>query len=68
MLVTVTRVSGREALAAFGAAAVEHGAAASGGHASTEAVGALALQDAGLEGSFHDGISSVDGGQTGATC
>ena len=47
-------LSGGEDLAALCAATVEDLAAALGGHAGAETVGALALQYAGLECSFHD--------------
>jgi len=47
------RLSGRQPLAALGAAAREHFLAAFGGHARAEAVAAFADQFAGLIGSFH---------------
>ncbi len=46
--------SGRQALAALGAATLDHEAATLGGHAGAEAVGAFALELARLEGAFHD--------------
>lgn len=42
-----------QTLAAFGAATRQNGAAVLGGHASTETVGASALDGAGLESAFH---------------
>ena len=48
--------SGRQALAAFRTTAAEYQAAVLGGHAGAEAVGALALQDAGLKCSLHDSV------------
>src|SRR6476661_3807043 len=42
-----------QTLAAFGAAGVDHGTAAFGGHANAEAVRALATDDGGLVGTFH---------------
>ena len=43
----------REALTPFVATAVDDGAATAGGHAGTEAVGACALDAAGLECTLH---------------
>jgi hypothetical protein len=45
---------GAETLATLGAAGIEHLPASVGLHASAETVRALALQNAGLEGSLHD--------------
>jgi hypothetical protein len=45
--------SGGQALAPAGSATGEYGASALGGHAGTEAVGSLALQDAWLKRSLH---------------
>jgi len=53
------RRSGRKNLAAPGATAIEDLAAAAGSHAGPKAVGALALDHAGLECSLHDGIPPV---------
>src|SRR6059058_4328789 len=47
--------SGGQALAALGAASVDHGAAASGLHADQEAVGACAAHFGRLVGAFHVG-------------
>ena len=44
-----------KALAAFGAPGVDDGSTIFSGHTSTETVGALAMQIAGLIGSFHSG-------------
>ncbi len=49
--------SGREPLAATGAAAANHGAAATGGHAGAETMTALADEPRGLKGAFHRSIS-----------
>ncbi len=46
--------SGRQASASLGPAGIDHLAATLGGHACAEAVGAGALQVAGLECAFHD--------------
>lgn len=46
-----------QALAALGAAAVDQLAAVFCGHAGAKTMGALALEYAGLESSFHDGVS-----------
>jgi hypothetical protein len=46
--------SGRQALAAAGAAAGKHIAAANGGHASAETMAALADKLGGLKGALHD--------------
>ena len=47
------KLHGLSVNATAGATAREYGPAALGGHAGAETVGALALQDAGLERSFH---------------
>ena len=47
------RKSDRQALAAFGAAGVDHSAAAAGSHAHEETVGAGALDLGRLVGAFH---------------
>lgn len=44
-----------KALAAFGTPGVDDGSTVFGGHARAETVGALAMQIAGLIGSFHSG-------------
>lgn len=49
----VPAISDGQTLAAFGTAARQNGAAVLGGHASTEAVSASALDGAGLESAFH---------------
>ncbi len=43
-----------QALAAFGAACIDHGAAAAGAHASQKTVGASTFDFRGLIGAFHD--------------
>ena len=48
------QASDGQALAALGAACVDHGAAAAGLHADQEAVGAGAANFGGLVGAFHD--------------
>ena len=50
---------GAQALAALGAAAVDQLAAVFCGHAGAKAMGALALEYAGLKSSFHDGVLYV---------
>ena len=52
--VTVADALRRQLGAAFGAAALQHEAPGFGRHASTETVGACALDFAGLECAFHD--------------
>jgi hypothetical protein len=49
--------SGSEALATFGTTACDNSPSAFGGHARTKAMGALTLEYAGLECSFHDDYS-----------
>ena len=44
-----------QTLAAFGAASVDHGAAAAGAHAGQKAVGASAFDFGRLVSAFHDG-------------
>jgi hypothetical protein len=53
-----SRASSREALAALGATTIQNFAATLGSHSRTKSVGALALDHAGLKGSFHDISSS----------
>ena len=53
--------SGREALTTLGTATIQDMATALCGHAGTEAVGTLALENAGLESSFHDKVSKLQG-------
>ena len=48
---------GGQGLAALGATAIDNGAAVGGSHTSTEAVGALSADLAGLVSSFHDARS-----------
>jgi hypothetical protein len=48
------QASGCEAFPTFGASPIDQVAAVLGGHARAKAVGALAFEDAGLKGSFHD--------------
>ena len=52
--------SDSELLAALGTTTGEYSAAVLGGHTSTETVGAGALDDAGLESTFHDGRSKMN--------
>ena len=49
--------SDSQALAALGAACVQHGTATAGLHADTETVGALATGNGRLIGTFHDALS-----------
>ena len=54
--------SGRKTLAALSATTVQYVATTLGGHAGAETVGTLALENAGLESSFHDYSSKVTEG------
>ena len=47
-----------QALAALGAASIQHGAATAGSHANTETMGALAADDGRLVSTFHFGLAS----------
>lgn len=53
---------GAQALAPLGSTAIDQQATVFGGHAGAEAVVALALEYAGLKGSFHDDISASSSG------
>ena len=48
-----------EALAAFGAACVQHGTTRTGGHACAETMGALAADDGRLVSTFHFGLAKL---------
>jgi len=48
--------SGSQAVTAFGTTTLEYQTSLGSGHTGTETMGTLALEDAGLESSFHEGV------------